>query len=106
MTNLSILYGEDIDQHVATSYRIRMGYQRRLNGVLVGINAVRSETNKTTFLGFDREDQTNSVNMSFELSDRVEVEIGYQKINSTINFFDYQGFTGNLVISPVFFLDD
>ncbi|MEX0386004.1 hypothetical protein [Spiribacter onubensis] len=102
MTNISFLYGEDKDAHVATRHQARVGYQGWVAGLLVGLTATRSETNETTFLGYERADRTDQIMVKFSLSERVDLELGYTKSDSTINFFDYAGFTGGLSISPFF----
>ena len=102
MTSLSFLYGEDLDRHVAMSHQVRVGYQTRLAGLLVGLSAMRSETNETTLLGYGREDRTDRITASLQLSDRIDLELGYVRTDSTIDYFDTAGFTGGLSISPFF----
>ena len=100
VTSFHFLLGNDIGNQTGTEMRFKVGLKKIVAGKSIGLRWTRSRSNQTTLLGFDRRDKSDFIGFNIRMNPRVELQFGYSKTDSTIDYFDRSGFLGSINITP------
>lgn len=103
-TSLGLTVGEQLEDQLATRFAITADITTltALNKPLT-ISTGFSYADGGKILGFDRNERTYSINLSYPVWRKVNVFLGYRNTNSNIDYFDVKTPTFGVRLTPITF---
>jgi hypothetical protein len=88
VVNLDLMVGEPLDGLLATTFSLNSTAALPVSNRFLEIGLQFSEASGGYLLGISRSDRSILINASYQLSNWLEVGIGYSSVDSTIDYYD------------------